>query len=155
MPNPIPMNPPKSDSITAALNRNLAAALDLQVRCKHAHWNCTGPNFIAVHKLFDRLAESAAGYADTLAEQARFLGSEAFGTRSAIAGSLLEPYTLGVADTERHLGAILMSLQSLLGATREGIAIALRSGDQPTADIFIEISRGLAHEIYLTRSHLR
>jgi len=144
----------KSDP-AAALNRNLAAAMDLHARCKHAHWNCTGPNFIAVHKLFDKLAESAEGYADTMAEQARYLEVEANGTAKTIAASFLGPYTIGIADTTAHLGAILSALESLAASTRASISDCLRFGDQVTADIFIEIARALGNDIYLVRSHLR
>ena len=35
-------------------NARLADAVDLQLQCKHAHWNVKGPNFIALHTLFDR-----------------------------------------------------------------------------------------------------
>ena len=48
-------NLPKADRVQVAelLNRRLADALDLQSQCKQAHWNVKGPNFIALHKLFD------------------------------------------------------------------------------------------------------
>jgi starvation-inducible DNA-binding protein len=39
-------------------NACLAEAVDLQLHCKHAHWNVKGPNFIALHQLFDQVNES-------------------------------------------------------------------------------------------------
>ncbi len=42
-----------------ALNRHLAAAIDLHGQLKHAHWNVRGPGFIAVHELFDTVASGA------------------------------------------------------------------------------------------------
>src|SRR5262249_33210386 len=39
--------------VSELLNRRLADALDLQSQCKQAHWNVKGPEFIALHKLFD------------------------------------------------------------------------------------------------------
>ena len=41
------------------LNRNLALAIDLERQAKQAHWNVKGPNFIALHELFDKVAETA------------------------------------------------------------------------------------------------
>jgi DNA-binding ferritin-like protein len=39
------------------LNRNLASAIDLERQAKQAHWNVKGSNFIALHELFDKVAE--------------------------------------------------------------------------------------------------
>jgi hypothetical protein len=41
-------------------NASLADAVDLQLHCKHAHWNVKGPNFIALHQLFDQVNWSQA-----------------------------------------------------------------------------------------------
>jgi hypothetical protein len=39
------------------LNSDLAAAIDLHDQPKQAHWSVRRPSFIAVHGLFDRVAE--------------------------------------------------------------------------------------------------
>jgi len=52
------------------LNRHLAAVVDLNGQLKQAHWNVRGPTFMAVHELFDRVAEEAESYSDLLAERA-------------------------------------------------------------------------------------
>jgi starvation-inducible DNA-binding protein len=41
----------------AVLNATLASAIDLERQAKQAHWNVRGPNFIALHELFDKLAD--------------------------------------------------------------------------------------------------
>ncbi len=35
------------------LNQQLADATDLACQAKQAHWNVKGPNFVALHELFD------------------------------------------------------------------------------------------------------
>ena len=42
------------------LNARLADAIDLQTQTKQAHWNVKGPNFIALHELFDKINEDRA-----------------------------------------------------------------------------------------------
>src|SRR5260370_40806646 len=62
------------------LNARLADAIDLQTQTKHAHWNVKGPNFIALHELFDKINEDVEDYVDDLAERAVQLGGGAEGT---------------------------------------------------------------------------
>ena len=59
------------------LNARLADAIDLGAQTKHAHWNVKGPNFIALHELFDKVAESVEEHIDTLAERVTALGGTA------------------------------------------------------------------------------
>src|SRR5437667_5421005 len=62
------------------LNHRLADCIDLQSQCKQAHWNVKGPNFIALHKLFDEVNESVEDYVDLVAERIVQLGGVAEGT---------------------------------------------------------------------------
>ncbi|HEY9868506.1 MAG TPA: DNA starvation/stationary phase protection protein Dps, partial [Candidatus Obscuribacterales bacterium] len=62
------------------LNNRLADAFDLYSQAKQAHWNVKGPNFIALHELFDEVASSAAEWVDLIAERAVQLGGVAEGT---------------------------------------------------------------------------
>ena len=87
----------------AALNKHLAAAIDLHGQIKQAHWNVRGPNFIAIHKLFDEVADTALEASDLLAERAAGLGGTAEGTvQVATAKSFLVPYEIGVVDAAKH-----------------------------------------------------
>ena len=60
--------------VTDLLNARLADAIDLQAQAKHAHWNVKGPSFIALHELFDDIAENIEEHIDTLAERVTALG---------------------------------------------------------------------------------
>ena len=65
-------------------NACLAEAVDLQLHCKHAHWNVKGPNFIALHQLFDQINESVEDYIDLIAERAVQLGGIANSTAHVV-----------------------------------------------------------------------
>src|SRR6202158_1176641 len=86
------------------LNRHLAAAIDLHAQVKQAHWNVRGATFIAIHELFDKVADAVEGYSDTIAERAGALGGTAEGTiQVAVEHSFLERYRLGIADAGAHI----------------------------------------------------
>src|SRR5260370_24789934 len=69
------------------LNRNLALAIDLERQAKQALWNVKGPTFIALHELFDKVAEAAEEFTDLLAERATALGGTAEGRLHSVAES--------------------------------------------------------------------
>jgi starvation-inducible DNA-binding protein len=62
------------------LNLRLADAIALQTQSKQAHWNVKGPNFIALHLLFDQISDATLKYIDLIAERAVQLGGIAEGT---------------------------------------------------------------------------
>ena len=48
--------------VVELLTARLVDAIDLSMQAKQAHWNVKGPNFIALHELFDKVAEHAEGH---------------------------------------------------------------------------------------------
>src|SRR5499426_2904453 len=89
------------------LNQRLADCIDLQTQCKQAHWNVKGPNFIALHKLFDKINEDVEDYVDLIAERAVQLGGEAEGTaRMAAKRSALSEYPANTVDGRGHVEAL-------------------------------------------------
>jgi starvation-inducible DNA-binding protein len=136
------------------LNKHLAAAIDLHAQVKQAHWNVRGPNFIAIHLLFDRVADEAEAYSDLIAERARGLGGEAEGTvQKAAELSFLLAYPLGVADEQEHIFAVSGALAAFGESAREAIDHAARFGDADTADLFTEVSRKVDQQLWLVESH--
>src|SRR5436305_15178740 len=55
--------------VVELLNARLADCIDLQTQTKQAHWNVKGPNFIALHELFDKVNEEVEDYVDDIAER--------------------------------------------------------------------------------------
>src|SRR5687767_15754400 len=81
------------------LNQHLADALDLGLQAKQAHWNVKGPNFIALHELFDKVAEELKGFSDDIAERAVQLGGVALGTVQVVSkNTRLSAYPLGLTS---------------------------------------------------------
>lgn len=138
----------------ALLNAHLAATIDLHGQLKQAHWNVRGPNFIAIHELFDKAAGTALDASDLLAERAAALGGTAQGTiQTATEKSFMVPYALGIADEARHVFAVSAALAAYGQQVHDAIAAATTSGDSTTADLFTEISRNIDQQLWFVEAH--
>jgi starvation-inducible DNA-binding protein len=138
----------------ALLNRHLAAAIDLHAQVKQAHWNVRGPTFIAIHELFDKVADVVEEYSDKIAERAGSLGGTAEGTvQTATERSFLEPYRLGVADAAAHISTVTAALASFGESVRNAIDESDEFGDIDSSDLFTEVSRGIDQQLWLVESH--
>jgi starvation-inducible DNA-binding protein len=137
------------------LNHHLAAAIDLHAQVKQAHWNVRGPGFLAVHEMFDNVAEAVETYADMLAERAGNLGGTAEGTLAvATARSFLVPYALGIASVDQRIFAVSSALAAFGQSARDAIDATDKFGDKATADLFTEIVRGVDQNLWFVESHL-
>jgi starvation-inducible DNA-binding protein len=136
------------------LNRQLADALDLSLQAKQAHWNVKGPNFIALHELFDKVVEELFEHADDLAERAVELGGTALGTaRIAAMTSRLEEYPLDISSGREHVIALSAAIARFGASARAGIDAANALGDADTADLFTGISRGVDKLLWKVEAH--
>ena len=138
------------------LNARLADCKDLQTQVKQAHWNVKGPNFIALHELFDKINEDVEDYVDDIAERAVQLGGIAEGTaRMAVKRSSLSEYPASAVDGRSHVDALSSVLAAFGKAARKGIDQANELGDLDTADLFTEISRGVDKWLWFVEAHLQ
>jgi starvation-inducible DNA-binding protein len=138
------------------LNQHLADVLDLGLQAKQAHWNVKGPNFIALHELFDKVADEIEEFTDEIAERAVQLGGIALGTLQAIAkSSRLPAYALGLAEGREHVAQLSNSLADFGASARSAIDAADESHDADTADLFTEVSRGVDKLLWFVEAHLQ
>src|ERR1700758_5131630 len=128
--------------VTELLNARLADAIDLGAQSKYAHWNVKGPNFIALHELFDKVAENIEDQIDTLAERITALGGRAHGTIPTVArNSTLKPYPEDIAEGLAHVDALSAALADYAAKVRAGIEAADRLGDAGNPHLFTGIPR--------------
>jgi starvation-inducible DNA-binding protein len=136
------------------LNQQLADALDLHLQAKQAHWNVKGPNFIALHELFDEVEEELEEHADDIAERAVALGGTAFGTaRTTATSSRLAEYPLHIYSGADHVAALSTALATFAKSTRAAIDAAATLGDADTADLFTGISRAVDKLLWKVEAH--
>jgi starvation-inducible DNA-binding protein len=141
--------------ISAILNARLAEAIDLQLQAKQAHWNVKGPQFIALHELFDQVASGAVASSDLIAERAVQLGATAEGTVQMVAQrSALKPYPIEISEGRAHVAALANALAEVAAATRAATDECAQIGDQTSADVFTEISRSVDKYLWFVEAHL-
>jgi starvation-inducible DNA-binding protein len=141
--------------IVDLLNSRLADAIDLGTQAKQAHWNVKGPSFIALHELFDQIAEHIEDHVDTLAERITALGGTANGTLSVVARtSSLAPYPTEITEGIQHVDALSAAVANFGARVRKGIDETTRVGDADTADLFTGISREIDKDLWLLEAHL-
>ncbi len=137
------------------LNARLADAIDLGMQTKHAHWNVKGPHFIALHELFDKIAEEIEEHVDTIAERITALGGTAGGTVAAVArATSLKAYPEELVEGLAHVEALATALADFGRKARAGIEEATRLGDADTADLFTEVSREIDKQLWFLEAHL-
>jgi starvation-inducible DNA-binding protein len=142
--------------IEKLLNARLADALDLAAQAKQAHWNVKGPNFIALHELFDKLHGAVGGHVDTLAERITALGGTARGTVPTVArASTLKAYPEDISSGREHLLALAERLADFGARVRAAIDEADKLGDAGTADLFTGVSRDIDQQLWFVEAHLQ
>jgi starvation-inducible DNA-binding protein len=138
------------------LNQRLADCIDLQTQCKQAHWNVKGPQFIALHKLFDEINEEVEDYVDLLAERVVQLGGVAEGTIGAVAKrTSLVDYPLTLTTGDEHVAALSDALAEFGRTARIGIEEMNQLNDADSADILTEISRGIDKWLWFVEAQLQ
>ena len=137
------------------LNARLAAAIDLRVQAKQAHWNLRGPRFIALHELFDQVASAGSSFQDLLGERVAQLGGYAAGTIEAVcASSSLATYPVELSREADHVRCMTDALARFTASARAGVSECENLEDVATADILTEITREADKLLWFVEAHL-
>ena len=143
-------------ALVELLNPSLADLTDLYLQTKHAHWNVKGPNFIALHELFDKIAEAVEEHIDDVAERVTALGGTAEGLLGAVAQrTRLPKYPANAVNGLDHVRALSASLAVAAKEVRHAIDKADGLDDADTADLFTEVSRSLDKYLWFLDAHLQ
>lgn len=146
----------KRGPLVQLLNDRLVEVIDLQLQAKQAHWNVKGPSFIALHELFDKVAETAEEHADLIAERIAALAGSAEGTIQVVSQkSKLPAYPLTIKDGLAHCDALTTTLAAFGKAVRAAIDRATELGDADTTDLFTEVSRETDKNLWFVEAHLQ
>jgi starvation-inducible DNA-binding protein len=142
-------------SVADQLNARLADGLDLHSQIKVAHWNIKGPQFAALHPLFETFAVSLAAFNDLLAERAVTLGARAYGTARHVArASKLPEYPQDTARDLEHVKLLAERFETYLDGVRASRALGEKLGDTDTVDLLTGIVTEFEKNAWFLRASL-
>ena len=133
----------------------ICVAVEAALVLKHAHWNVTGPNFIAVHEMLDPEVEAVLAQADETAERIATLG----GTPDGRADAIVRNRTWksfdaeGRVGTEEYLKALIEYYDAFIADDRKAIA-ELDELDVISSNIIQDHVQELEKFQWFMRSHL-
>ncbi|MBI1346345.1 DNA starvation/stationary phase protection protein Dps [bacterium] len=138
------------------LQKSLADAINLALQTKQAHWNVKGPQFIALHELFDSIADIVNDQVDTIAERITAFGGTAEGTLEAVVGrTQMKAYPIDISSGRDHVKALSQALAHFGKTARENVDKADELGDTGTADLFTGISREIDKQLWFVEAHVQ
>lgn len=146
----------KRREVIRILSLRLAEAIDLGLQTKQAHWNVKGPSFIALHELFDSVAEIVEEQTDEIAERIAALGGIAEGTLAAVSSrTQLPAYDLTLSTGKGHVKALSAALAAFGKGVRGDIDTTDELGDAVTADLFTGVAREIDKQLWFVEAHLQ
>jgi starvation-inducible DNA-binding protein len=141
--------------IADALNAVLADGLDLHAAIKVAHWNLKGPQFPALHALFEEIATGLATQNDDVAERAVTLGARALGTvRHVARTSRIPDYPQETTRDLEHVRLVAPRLETYLDGVRAARDVADEHDDQDSVDLLTGIVRAFEKHGWMLRASL-
>ena len=152
---PSPLPEDVRTKIADTLNARLADGLDLHSQIKVAHWNIKGPQFAALHPLFETFAVSLAIHNDAVAERAVTLGAKAFGTARHVAKtSKLPDYPQETTRDLEHVKLLADRIEKYLDGVRESRSTGEKLGDTDTVDLLTGIVTEFEKHAWFLRASL-
>jgi len=141
--------------IADTLNERLADGLDLHSQIKVAHWNIKGPQFAALHPLFETFAIGLAAHNDAVAERAVTLGARAYGTARHVAkASRLPEYPQDTTRDLEHVRLLADRIEKYLEGARESRSLGEKLGDTDSVDLLTGIITEFEKHAWFLRASL-
>ena len=152
---PSHLSPDARAKLAETLNARLVDGLDLHSQIKVAHWNVKGPNFAALHPLFETFAVGLANFNDAIAERAVTLGALATGTvRHVAKHSKLLDYPQETTRDLDHVRLLVERFERYLEGMRESRGVAEKLVDVDTVDLLTGVISEFEKHSWFLRASL-
>ena len=125
----------RNPEVAAALAPLLAESYTLYLKSHNFHWNVKGPQFHALHLLFEEQYTELAVAVDTIAERIRALGQRAPGSYAEFARLSAVKDAEGEPDAEAMLAELAADHRTVAEQADRVLRIAQDHKDEGTASL--------------------
>ena len=123
------------ESIAKGLSKVLADTYTLYLKTHNYHWNVTGPQFNALHTMFETQYTELATAIDEIAERIRALGHFAPGSYKEYAAlTSIEDGDSG-KNAEAMIRDLVKGQEAVVRTCRDTFPLAEAASDEPTCDL--------------------
>lgn len=142
------------ERIAEGLSRVLADTYTLYLKTHNYHWNVEGPNFHALHELFEEQYEDLAEAVDEVAERIRALGHYAPGSFSEFGKLSAVREETGRPDWQQMVRQLAEDQETVVGTCRQVAEIADDADDDVTEHMMADRMQVLEKNAWMLRAHL-
>jgi len=150
----IGINKNDREQIAKGLSKLLADSYTLYLKTHNYHWNVTGPQFNALHVMFEGQYTELATAVDEIAERIRALGIKAPGSYSAFAELTKVQEGTGDETAEEMIRQLVRGQETVVRTAREVFPLAEAANDEPTADLLTQRMQIHEKNAWMLRSML-
>ncbi|MEW6729169.1 MAG: Dps family protein [Pseudomonadota bacterium] len=122
-------------AIAGGLARLLADSYSLFLMTHNFHWNVVGPQFNALHTMFEAQYTELFTGIDEIAERIRSLGEPAPGTFKQFEKLASFGIPEGTLDARGMLIELVKGQEAVVRTARDILPVAEKANDQPTIDL--------------------
>ena len=142
------------EQIAAGLSRLLADSYTLYLKTHNYHWNVTGPQFNALHTMFEEQYTELAAAVDEIAERIRALGIQAPGSYSAFLKLTSIEEGAGDESADEMVRQLVIGQETVARTAREAFPAAEEASDEPSADLLTQRMQIHEKNAWMLRSML-
>ena len=142
------------EKIAAGLSRLLADSYTLYLKTHNYHWNVTGPQFNALHTMFEEQYTELAAAVDEIAERIRALGIQAPGSYAAFLQLTSIEEGAGDESAEEMVRQLVIGQETVARTAREAFPAAEEASDEPSADLLTQRMQIHEKNAWMLRSML-
>lgn len=144
----------QAQSVEELLNRQVANLNVLYVKLHNYHWYVKGSSFFTLHAKFEELYDEVTLKMDEVAERLLTLkGSPAATMKEYLDLSSINEAS-GTEDANTMVQTIIEDLATVCEEYQEGIELAEKAEDQPTADMLTGFKTDFEKHMWMLRSYL-
>ena len=125
-------------AVVEGLSRVLADSYTLYIKTHGHHWNVEGPNFPALHAMFEEQYTELADAVDQIAERIRALGAKAPAGYAAFGELTSIPESGNDLSAEEMVADLLSAHEAVATSSKAALEAAEAAEDEVSIDLMVQ-----------------